>query len=410
MTVRVMKFGGTSLATPALRAAAGGAVAARVAAGLRVVVVVSAMGRAGDPYATDTLLGLLPARAECPPRERDALAACGEEISAALFAAELTARGVPAASLRGFQAGIVTDERHECAAIREIRPARVLALLERGQVAVVAGFQGITPEGEVCTLGRGGSDTTAVALGVALRADSVEIFTDVAGVFTADPQIVPGAQAVPEITFEEGAELAFKGAGVLHPRAAELARQARLPVEVRSTVADAQGTWLIPDPGSPIERECGSCAAAVTAHKGIAQVSIGDARLTRDPQLLERVFGGIAARGVTLDMMSLFPERVAFTLERRGLPEVRATLDALGLAYEVDERCAKVTLVGGGIHGVPGIMHRIVRALTRAGIRVRQSVDSNMIIGVLVAAGEADEAVRAIHAEFFGGGSGARSL
>jgi aspartate kinase len=401
MTIRVMKFGGTSLSTPQRREAAVDAVARRAGEGLRVVVVVSAMGRAGDPYATDTLLRLIDAQGDAPARERDAIAACGEEISAALFATLLCARGLPAVSLRGFQAGIVTSARHQHAAIREIRPAQILDHLARGEVVVVAGFQGITPAGDVTTIGRGGSDTTAVALGVALQADRVEIHTDVPGVLTADPQIVPDPGAVREITFDEGAELAFKGAGVLHPRAAELARQVRLAVEVRCTFADAQGTWLVAGDGTPIEREGGTCAAAVTSTGNIVQVTVQDGRLAREPALLERIFGGIAARGITLDMMSIFRERVAFTFDRDAWTEVRETLDGLGVAYAVNDHCARVTLVGAGIHGVPGIMHRIVRALTAAGIRVLQSVDSNMIIGVLVDASEAAAAVRAIHAEFF---------
>ncbi|MBM3318394.1 MAG: aspartate kinase [Candidatus Eisenbacteria bacterium] len=401
MAIRVVKFGGTSLATPEGREAAAGAVAERAAAGLRLVAVVSAMGRAGEPYATDTLLRLLDAHPQCPPRERDALASCGEAISAALFAALLQARGLAAVSLRGFQAGIRTDDRHQQARILEIRPARIVEALDRGQVAVVAGFQGISPAGDITTIGRGGSDTTAVALGIALGADRVEIFTDVPGVLSADPQVVPGALPVPTLTFEEGAELAFKGAGVLHPRAAELARRARLPVEVLSASAGSSGTRLVADQGVPIERDCGSCAAAVTAHRDIVQVSVADERLARDLGLVESLFAGIAARGVTLDMMSIFPERVAFTLERRALAEARATLDDSGLAYSARERCARVTLVGGGIHGVPGIMHRVVRALAGEGIRVLQSVDSNMIIGVLVEDGEAERAVRALHREFF---------
>jgi aspartate kinase len=401
MAIRVMKFGGTSVSTAERREFAANAVASRVREGLHVVVVVSAMGRRGEPYATDTLLGLMDAHANCPPRERDAIAACGEEISAALFSALLCARGIPASSLRGFQAGIVTDEVHQRASIREIRPARVLELLEQGRVVVVAGFQGITDRGDVTTIGRGGSDTTAVALGIALGADRVEIFTDVPGVLTADPQVVPGTQSVPVITFDEGAELAFKGADVVHPRAAELARRVQMAVDVRSTFDDAQGTSLVEGSGIPIERADGTCAVAVTSRTGIVQATVSDERLPRDLTLLERIFGEIAARGVTLDMMSIFPERVAFTFEQHALAEVRAALDALGVDYAVNDRCAKVTLVGAGIHGVPGIMHRIVRSLARRGIRVLQSVDSNMIIGVLVDADRGRDAVSAIHGEFF---------
>lgn len=397
----VLKFGGTSVATPAGRDAAAARVRERVGEGARVVVVVSAMGRRGEPYATDTLLGLLEGFRACPPRERDAIATVGEEISAAVFAALLCERGLPAVSLRGFQAGIITDARHQEATIREIRPARIRRELERGAVVVVAGFQGITPEGELTTLGRGGSDTSAAALGVALAAERVEIYTDVDGVMTADPRLVPHAGRVGEVTFEESAELAFKGAAVLHPRAAELARETGVKVEIRNTLSDAPGTWLVAGAGHAFTPEAGGGAISVTSRRGIAQVTVRGVDFASQLAVLERVFGGIAERGVTLDMMSIFPDRIAFTCEVASLPRVREALDRLGVAYAVDERCAKVTLVGAGIHGVPGVMHRMVRALTGAGIAIRQSVDSNMIIGVLVDAAREADAVRAIHGEFF---------
>ncbi|MFH1145125.1 MAG: aspartate kinase [Candidatus Eisenbacteria bacterium] len=397
----VMKFGGTSLADPEGREAAVSRVRGHVRAGRRVVVVVSAMGRRGAPYATDTLLQLLEGLPDSPARERDALSACGEEISAALFAALLHARGLAAVSLRGFQAGIITSDRHQEACILEIRPARILRHLEAGEVVVVAGFQGITAGGDVTTIGRGGSDTTAVALGVALHAERVEIYTDVDGVLTADPRSVPAAARVSPVTFEEAAELAFKGAAVLHPRAAELAREAGLPVTILKAQPDSAGTDLIPDAVHRFDPGVRSCAISVTSRAGIAQVTIAQQDFSSRPELLERIFGAIAARGVTLDMMSIGPERVVLTLEQEALERVAAALEGLGLGCQARSGCAKVTLVGGGIHGVPGVMHRIVRALTSAGIAIFQSVDSNMIIGVLVDGARERDAVRAIHAEFF---------
>ncbi len=398
----VMKFGGTSLATPQARDQAAARVAERVAEGHAVVVVVSAIGRAGDPYATDTLLALLGECPATPAREVDALLACGEEISAAVFAGLLRQRGLPAVSLRGFQAGIVTDERHRDAEIRAIRPGGVQQRLTRGEVVVVAGFQGMTEQGEITTLGRGGSDTTAVALGAALQARRVEIFTDVNGVLTADPRVVTDARQAPEVTYHESAELAFKGAQVLHPRAAERARASRVPVEIRSTFASAPGTWLVPDEGrwSP-EGDLPPRTTAVTSARGIAQVRIGGARVGVELDLQERLFGAIAARCISIDMISIGPERVAFTVPDGRVDDVAAVLVELGLPADIDRGCAKVTLVGGGIHGIPGVMHRIVRALAREGIAILQSVDSNMIISVLVAAGREQDAVRAVHREFF---------
>ena len=398
----VMKFGGTSLADGERRRTAAERVAERVGEGLQVVAVVSAIGRRGDPYATDTLLGLLREAPDGPAREKDALIACGEEISAALFAALLAQRGVPAVSLRGSQAGIVTDERHQQACIREIHTECIREHLGRGEVVVVAGFQGATPAGDVTTIGRGGSDTSAVALGIALGAARVEIFTDVDGVMTADPRVVAEAASISPVTFEEAAELAFKGAGVLHPRAAELAREAGMPTTILTPQAGSRGTRLIPDAVHRFDPGVRGCAVSVTSRAGIAQATLDGLDLAARPELLERIFGAIAERGVTLDMMSIAPDRVVFTLEEDAVARMRAALDGLGVAYRVQPGCAKVTLVGGGIHGVPGVMHRIVRALTRAGIGIRQSVDSNMIIGVLVDAARERDAVRAVHAEFFG--------
>ncbi|MBP6875638.1 MAG: aspartate kinase [Candidatus Eisenbacteria bacterium] len=397
----VMKFGGTSLATPEAREAAAARVAERKAAGEPVVVVVSAMGRGGDPYATDSLLGLVRDLSACPARERDALMACGEEISAAFFAALLNERHLKAVSLRGFQAGIVTDDRHQDARIVEIRTGRIRDHLAKGEVVVVAGFQGITRAGDIATIGRGGSDTTAVALGVALDASRVEIFTDVDGVRTADPRIVPSAERISPITFEEAAELAHKGATVLHPRAAELAREANLPVTILTARPESEGTRLMSDAVHRFDPGVRGCAVSVTSRAGIAQARVHGADFRAQPHLLERLFKVIAERGVTLDMMGIEADRVVFTLEQGALERVRAAVRETGLSMDARVPCAKVTLVGGGIHGVPGVMHRIVRALTQAKVTILQSVDSNMIIGVLVDAQEERSAVRAIHAEFF---------
>lgn len=399
----VIKFGGSSLSTPERRALAADIVRQKTEEGGRVVAVVSAMGREGDPYATDTLLGLMHSLPEAAAREVDALAACGEEISAAVLTSLLKERGMNAVSLRGFQAGIITDEKHGDADIREIRPVRILEHLERGEIVVVAGFQGITEKGEVTTLGRGGSDTTAVALAAALSAERVEIYTDVDGVRTADPRMVGDPRAVPEITYEESAELAFKGARILHPRAAERARASGVAVEIRNTVSSGQSTWLVPDEGrwSP-DGEMAPRTISVTSTAGIAQLSITGIRFLEDPDLLERILGKVARRGISLDMMSICPDRVAFTLKLSRAAEAADALSALGVEVEINERCAKVTLVGGGIHGIPGVMHRIVRALARKGIGIHQSVDSNMIISVLVDAGREEDAVRTLHEEFFG--------
>lgn len=404
----IMKFGGTSLATPERRELAAARVIERVHSGEQVVVVVSAMGREGDPYATDTLLELFAPLGEVSLRESDALAACGEEISAAFFAALLSARGARAVSMRGYQAGIVTDDVHREAQITELRPARVLERLRRGEVVVVSGFQGTTLAGDVTTIGRGGSDTTAVALGLGLGASRIEIFTDVDGVMTADPRVVSGACCLEHVGFEESAEMAFKGSKVLHPAAAELVRTRGLgegapAIVVRNTLSEAAGTWLVSEAErASLQTEGHSVAASVTSKCGIAQISVNGVSFLDELPTLERIFGVVAKRGISLDMISILPDRVAFTCERASVGIVAGELASLGVTFAVNNEVAKVTLVGGGIHGIPGIMHRMVRALAAAEIGVYQSVDSNMIVGVLVPEARVKDAIRAIHEEFFG--------
>ncbi len=399
----VMKFGGTCLATAELRAQAIASVREHVDAGRRLVVVVSAMGRAGEPYSTDTLKGLPATSAELSTREADALLSCGEQISACVFAAELQGSGVPALSLRGFQAGIVTDETHGDATILEIRPTKIREHLEEGRVVVVTGFQGISLRGEVTTLGRGGSDTTAVALAAALGADCTEIVTDVDGVMTADPRSEPDARPVAEMTHREAAELARRGAKVLHPRAAGRARASKVPVHIRSVTPGQPSTWLVSEEGrwSP-GRDCAPRTTSVTSMSGIAQVVVEDSRLVDHPAGVAQILGAIARAGISLDMFSISPGRVAFTLEQQRAAEVREILQQIGFTAKANLQCAKITLVGGGIHGIPGVMHRMVAALAAREITIRQSVDSNTILSVLIDASKEEDAVHALHIEFFG--------
>lgn len=242
---RLLKFGGTSVRDDAARRAAAAKVRARVAAGHRVAVVVSAMGRAGEPYATDTLIGLLAALGEpVAPRELDLAMSAGELLSAALFAHLLGREGLPAGAFTGQQAGILTDDRAGAAEILDVRPARIEACLADGRVAVVAGFQGADASGEIRTLGRGGSDTSAVALGAALGAEEVEIFTDVPGVATCDPRRVAEARFLGEIAAPVMLAMAEEGSKVLHPRAVRASQPTSTALRVLSTFDEAPGTLV----------------------------------------------------------------------------------------------------------------------------------------------------------------------
>ena len=245
MKIIIQKFGGTSVATPLQRETAARKVIEAQANGYSPVVVVSAMGRKGEPYATDTLLGLIKdMHEEADPREQDLVMSCGEIISAVVMTQTLRGIGCQAVGLTGGQAGIITDESFGNTRILEVHPGRVMDYLREGKVVVVAGFQGISKNGEVTTLGRGGSDTTAAALGVALGAESVEIYTDVEGVMTADPKMVPEAKPLTVVSYSEIVEMAHLGAKVVHPRAVEIAMEGGLPIRIKSTFSDAPGTLV----------------------------------------------------------------------------------------------------------------------------------------------------------------------
>jgi len=394
----VMKFGGTSVATPEGRAAIANRVTEALELDRAPVIVVSAMGRSGAPYATDTLLGLV---GELPadPRERDLLASTGELISAVVVAHELRAAGIDASAFTGAEAGIVTDGAHENAAIMEIHPGTLLAAIARGGVPVVAGFQGIAPDGRVTTLGRGGSDTTACALGVALDAHAVEIYTDVDGVMTADPRTCGGAAVLDVISADELFQMAKHGSRVVHMPAAELALASGLAVRVRNTYTDHPGTQV----ADIASYRPASVATAVSHSTGVARIRVDlppedDAAAHMAAQT--RVFRSMADAAVSLDMFTPSAATLVFTLPEADVDRACEVLRSLGMAHEVRGRLAKITLVGAGMHGVPGVMARVAESLAEAGVNVLQVADSHTTISVLIAADEADRAVGALHDGF----------
>ncbi len=406
----VMKFGGTSMASNDARAEAVARVSEHHYQGDSVVVVVSAMGRKGQPYATDTLLALAAIREETglcgcdlAPRERDAIAACGEDLSAAVLASELIARDLPAISLRSHQAGIITDGVFGNARIAKVETSLIERRLDEGRIVVVTGFQGVSPDGDITTLGRGGSDTSAVALGVALKADLVEIYTDVDGIYSADPKMVPEAIPIPVLPYREAAEMAHGGARVLHPRAAELAERYSLNLRICNTFSRAPGTLLttaerLTEEG--LDARPDRLARAVTSFSPVAQVSVCDERLAEHFDHTVALLEALAEAHLSLDMINVHPDRLIFTLAADRGAEARAIVENAGYSLLSRDLCAKVSLIGGGIHGVPGVVARIARLLACAGVPILQSVDSSMHISVLVACEQEACAVRALHAGF----------
>jgi aspartate kinase len=399
MRILVQKFGGTSVATPEVREQAIEHVMEALRNGYAVVVVVSAMGRKGSPYATDTLLQLVD-HGECEARELDLLMSCGEIISAVVLSSALRERGLDTCVLTGGQAGIVTNDEFTNASILTIHPKRIRSELEQGKIVIVTGFQGITAEGEITTLGRGGSDTTATALGVALDAEIVDIFTDVEGIMTADPRIVGDAKRLHQVTYTEICNLAYQGAKVIHPRAVEIAMQKNIPIRVRSTLSKDEGT-LVTSQAELDRLEARGLAdrliTGVTQTVNITQIKVAVSP-SKGNQL--QIFKAMADHGISVDFISVTPTGVAFTVTNQEISKAIQVLRELGYEPETLANCAKVSVVGAGIAGVPGVMAKIVEALSDEGIEILQSADSHTTIWCLVREEDMALAVRALHAKF----------
>ncbi len=401
MSIVVQKFGGSSLATAELREIAASRVADVVRRGDEAVVVCSALGRAPEPYATDSLVGLLGPAPNGP--NRDLLLACGEAIASAVFAEVLCALGVPAQAMTGQQAGILTDDRYGDAEIQSVDPAPVRALLARGIVPVVTGFQGGTANGATTTLGRGGSDLTAVALGDALGASAVEIYTDVSGVMTADPRRVAGAHAIERVTQREMVELAGNGAKVMHHKAAELANATGTPYVVKGLRSNV-GTAI--DDDAPIDPDRPVTGLAVLGNVTFCRIIQG---LTDDydrADIDRDVLARIAERGISIDMINVNDAGVFFICDDEAAEEIRPAIADLNLALRMRPHCAKISIVGAGMRGTSGVMYRVVKTIGDAGVTIIHSTDSNITISILVPAADAARAEQALH-DTFGLGRGA---
>lgn len=398
MKIIVQKFGGTSVQTEQMRNHAVRHVVHAVNEGYKVIVVVSAMGRSGDPYATDTLLGLIDEK-HTSDRERDILMSCGETISTVVFSNMLKAAGLHTEALTGAQAGFRTNRAFNEAKIIEMKIRPLLSRLEKLDAVVVAGFQGQTADGEITTLGRGGSDTSAAALGAAVDAEWIDIFTDVNGVMTADPRIVSDARRLNVLTYNEVCNLAYQGAKVIHPRAVEIAMTAKIPIHIRATLSEGLGTLVTTmnhtGRGQDIQERP---VTGITYVKGVTQIRVRAGRDEYDLQA--KVFKAMAEQGISVDLINISPNGVVYTVMEKATERAVKILKQIGYAPDVLTGCAKVSAVGAGMAGVPGVASRIVNALTEQGIRILQSADSHNTIWVLVEQKKMEQAVNALHQAF----------
>lgn len=401
MKILVQKFGGSSLSLPEDREEAINHICTALDQGFSVCVVVSAMGRKGQPYATDTLIDLVHHNgSKLEKREWDLLLHCGEIISAVTLASMLNSRNITATVLSGGQAGIVTDEEFGNAQIQHINPERILDKLKTHQVVVVTGFQGRTQDWEITTLGRGGSDTTATALGVALQAEYVDIFTDVSGVMTADPRIVEDAQQLDTVTYTEIANMAHQGAKVIHPRAVEMAMQGNVPIRVRSTFRSDTGTLVTnrSEMQKNGDRTKERLITGIAHISHITQIKVLAKEGQYDLQL--SVFKAMAENGISVDFINVNPIGVAYTVRDEVAEKATRILQEMGYDPLTTPHCAKVSIIGAGMAGVPGVMAKIAEALNQEDIQILQCADSHTTIWVLVREVDMIKAVRALHRKF----------
>ena len=402
MPIVVQKYGGTSVGSPERINAVADRVAHAREEGNEVVVVVSAMGET-----TDELLEMASQLTPTPePRELDMLLTAGERIAMSLLAIAVNARGCRAASYTGSQAGIITDTQHGKAKIVEIRPARIRESLGAGNVVILAGFQGLSTEYDITTLGRGGSDTTAVAMAAALGAGVCEIYTDVDGVFTADPRIEPGARRIGRISYGEMLELAAGGAKVLQLRCVEYARKHGVRLHVRNAAGDQPGTWVVEEDEDEMLESALIRGVALDAEE--AKVTLDE--VPDRPGIAAAIFKAVAAEGIHVDMIVQNVSHdgrtdLSFTLPRADLPRLDAVLSGIvsdvgAVRFETDDDIAKLSLVGAGIKSNPGVAADMFDALAAEGINIDMISTSSIRISCVIRAADAERAVRAVHGRF----------
>jgi aspartate kinase len=358
------------------------------------------MGRKGEPYSTDTLLNLVEnGEQTVTNREIDILLSCGEIISSVVFSNMLLNKGIAATSLNGPQAGFRTNNDHTNARIINMKCNRLLEALEKHDVVVVAGFQGESKNGDICTIGRGGSDTSAAALGAALKVEWIDIFTDVEGVMTADPRIVKDARPLSVVTYNEICNMAYQGAKVIHPRAVEIAMQAKIPIRIRSTYSDSPGTLVTSL--DKISKELDVKERLITGIANVSNVTqIKVYAKEGDYGIQTEVFRAMANEQISVDFFNISPTCVVYTVSDVMSEKAITVLQALGYKPKVTKHCAKVSTVGAGMTGVPGVTAKIVTALSELGIQILQSADSHTTIWVLVKQDDMIQAVNALHKAF----------
>lgn len=397
MKILIQKFGGTSVSTKETRAMVIAKIEEAISKCYNPVVVVSAMGRKGEPYATDSLLSLLNEEFKNENlRAVDLLMSCGETISTTILCSDLKKSSIETVPLTGGQAGIVTDSDFGNATVLNVDIDNLLEILQLGKIPVVAGFQGQDSRGNITTLGRGGSDVTASILGAALNACAIEIYTDVDGIMTADPRIVKEAYLIDEISYNEVFQFAEQGAKVIHKSAVDIAMKANIPLIIRNTLSNSKGTLISND----VEYENENILTGITHVSGRVQIKVLREENANNENF-DILFELLAEAMISIDLINIFPDIKVFTIDERSFNSLKELMEKHKICYSCTEDCSKISLIGSNMHGIPGVMARILKVLGRENIRVLQTADSYMTIWCLIENKYSEKAILALHKEFY---------
>ncbi|WP_050607209.1 aspartate kinase [Clostridium niameyense] len=396
MKILVQKFGGTSVSTPERRKMVVDKIIKAKQKGYYPVVVVSAMGRIGQPYATDTLRSLVEEEfLEQNTLAADLLMSCGELISTVIMSEELYKKSISAVPLMGGQAGIITDNNFNNASVLKVESDRILDLLKSDKVPIVAGFQGKSEDGYITTLGRGGSDVTAALLGVALNAEKVEIYTDVDGIMTADPRIVSDASLIKEISYNEVFQFADQGAKVIHPRAVEIAMKSNISLVIKNTMSDCSGTII-----NSIGVQNPSTVITGITHMSERTQIIVELENNKGNINYNKLLDILACNSISIDLINVFPKEKIFTIDYKDFNKFKLIMNEMKLEFSYIQDCSKIAIIGSRMRGIPGVMAKILRGLEKENIEVLQTADSHTTIWCLVSKEDTKKAIKLLHNEF----------
>lgn len=396
MKIIIQKFGGTSVSTHERRNMAIDKILAAVKQGYFPVVVVSAMGRKGEPYATDSLLMLLNGKFKNNNTlATDLMMSCGEVISTVVMCNDLYAYGLVGVPMTGGQAGIITNDNYGNADVIKIDTDKIMDILNKKQIPVIAGFQGKSETGFVTTLGRGGSDVTASLLGCALSAEEIQIYTDVDGIMTADPKIVSDASLIKEMNYNEVFQFSDQGAKVIHPRAVEIAMKANIPLIIKNTLNNSDGTII----NSIGTENPNVLITGITHMAKRIQIKVSKAANTNIDSYYE-LLNVLADNCISIDLINVFPNEKIFTIDSKDFNKFDGIMGNLKLTYTHIDDCCKIAVIGNRMRGVPGVMARILKSLDNENIDVLQTADSHTTIWCLVEEKDTEKAIRALHKEF----------